>query len=93
MLLHGEDDEDDDDDDGNDGVLRYILCTQSHKVADSILDEVIEHFNLPNPSSHTMVSRFTLPFNRTEYQKMFLGSKARPLHNVNNLTAICEPIV
>jgi hypothetical protein len=35
--------------------------------------------------------------NRNEYQKhkiiMFLGSKVRPVHRADNLTAICEAIV
>jgi hypothetical protein len=33
--------------------------------------------------------------NRNKYQKqkMFLGSRARPVHNADNLTAICKPIV
>jgi hypothetical protein len=30
---------------------------------------------------------------RTEYQKIFLGSRARPLLKADNLTAICELIV
>jgi hypothetical protein len=35
-------------------------------------------------------------FNRNEYQKqkiMFLGNKKLPVRRVDNLTAICEPIV
>jgi hypothetical protein len=34
--------------------------------------------------------------NRNEYQKqkiMFLGSRARPVHSADNLTAVCEPTV
>jgi hypothetical protein len=31
-------------------------------------------------------------FNRNEWQKMFLGSKAQPARNADNLTSICEPI-
>jgi hypothetical protein len=34
--------------------------------------------------------------NRNEYQKekkMFMGNKARPVHETDNLTAIWEPIV
>jgi hypothetical protein len=32
-------------------------------------------------------------YNRNEYHKIFLGSKARPALKADNLTAICEPIV
>jgi hypothetical protein len=31
--------------------------------------------------------------NRNEYQKMFLGSKARPASKSDNLTVIIEPVV
>jgi hypothetical protein len=31
--------------------------------------------------------------NRNEYQEIFLGGKERPACKVDNLTAICEPIV
>jgi hypothetical protein len=56
--------------------LRY--CATSRKVAGSIPDEVFGFFNLPNPSSRTMV----------------LGVKGgRPACKADNLTAICEPIV
>jgi hypothetical protein len=61
----------------------------------SILGEVIEYFfffNFPNPSSRTMDLGFTVS-NRNEYQKMFLGSKARPTREADSLTATCEPIV
>jgi hypothetical protein len=31
--------------------------------------------------------------NKSEYQKMFLASRSRPVRSTDNLTAICEPIV
>jgi hypothetical protein len=30
---------------------------------------------------------------RNEYQKMFVGSRVQLVHEADNLTAICEPIV
>jgi hypothetical protein len=36
---------------------------------------------------------FHLASNRNEYLKVFLGSKARSERKVDNLTAICKPIV
>jgi hypothetical protein len=53
-------------------------------------NEVIEFFNLPNPSSCTMALRLT---HRNEYQKMFLGSRVQLVSKADNLTAICERVV
>jgi hypothetical protein len=34
-----------------------------------------------------------LTYNRNEYQKIFLGDKELPALKVDNLAAICQPIV
>jgi hypothetical protein len=63
-----------------------------HKVAGSILDEVIGFFNWSNPSSRTMALGSTQPL--TEMSTGNLpGGKGRPARGADNLTAICEPIV
>jgi hypothetical protein len=67
----------------------------SRKVASSRPDEVNEFFNLPNPSSRTRPWGL-LSLYRNEYQKQknnVSGSRVRPVHRVDNPTAICEPIV
>jgi hypothetical protein len=57
----------------------------------SIPDEVIGFFNLPNPSSRTMILGSTQPL--TEMSTGNLpGVKERPVRRADNLTAICEPI-
>jgi hypothetical protein len=48
-------------------------------------------FNLPNPSGLTRP--WGLSRNEYQKQKMFLGSKVRPLRMADNLAAIFEPIV
>jgi hypothetical protein len=54
--------------------------------------EIIGFFNWTNPSSRTMVLRSTQPL--TEMSNRNLpGSKRRPAHKADNLTAICEPTV
>jgi hypothetical protein len=46
-------------------------------------------FNLPNPSRCIMALEFTQT-NRNEYQKMFLGSKAKLACKADNLTpSVC----
>jgi hypothetical protein len=53
-------------------------------------------FNLPNPSNHArpwgLLSLYQKIVPETE-KKMFLGSKTQLVHEADNLTAICEPIV
>jgi hypothetical protein len=56
----------------------------------SIPDEVTEFFNLPNPSSHTMTLGFSQSLIEMSTRKCFLVSEVRPVHNADNLTAICE---
>jgi hypothetical protein len=52
----------------------------------------LEFFNLPNPSSRTMVVGSTRP--QTEMSTRNLpGGKGRPVRKADNLTAICEQIV
>jgi hypothetical protein len=49
-------------------------------------------FNLPNSSSRTVALGSTQPV--TEMSSRNLpGGKGRPAHKVENLTAICEPII
>jgi hypothetical protein len=57
----------------------------------SSCDEV-DFFNSPNPSSHTMALGLTQP--QTEMSTRNLpGGKGWLVHEADNLTAICEPII
>jgi hypothetical protein len=68
-------------------ALRY-----KPEVAGSILDEVIEFFNWPNPSSRTMALGLTQPLTEMSTRNL-PGVKGRLASGADNLTAICEPIV
>jgi hypothetical protein len=49
---------------------------------------------LANPSSRTMVLKFTQPLTEVpEYLKIFVGGRAGPVRRADNLTAIFEPTV
>jgi hypothetical protein len=51
-------------------------------------------FNLPNPSSRTMVLGPTQPLTEISTRNLPGGrNKGRPTHKADNITAICEPIV
>jgi hypothetical protein len=52
-------------------------------------EKVIGFFNLPNPSSRTMVLESTQPVST----RILPGGKGWPARKVDNLTAIYEPIV
>jgi hypothetical protein len=54
---------------------------------------VIEIFQFTKSFHPRCVPGFDSASNRNEYQKMFLGSKAKTARDADNLTAICEPIV
>jgi hypothetical protein len=54
-------------------------------------DKVV-FFNLPNPSSHTIVLGLTWPLTEMN-TKNLPGGKGRPTHKADNGTTICEPIV
>jgi hypothetical protein len=60
----------------------------SWKVAASSPNEV-DFFNLPNPSSHTMVLESTQPLTEISTRNL-PGGKGRLVHKAHNLTAICE---
>jgi hypothetical protein len=64
----------------------------SRKFAGSIPDEVIGFFNWPNPSSHTTAAGVDSASNGNEYRES-AGGKGRPARKIDNLAAICEPIV
>jgi hypothetical protein len=49
-------------------------------------------FNLPNPSSRTLALGFAQSLTERVPEDLS-GGKARPAHEADNLTAICEPIV
>jgi hypothetical protein len=49
----------------------------------------VEFFNLPNPSSRTMVLGSTQPLTEISTRNL-PGGKKRPAHKADNLTAICE---
>jgi hypothetical protein len=51
-------------------------------------DEV-DFFNLPNPSSRTMVLGSTQPLTEMSTRNLS-GGKKRPARRADNLTAICE---
>jgi hypothetical protein len=64
----------------------------SRKVAGSFPDKVIRFFNWPNPSNRIMAQMST--HSQTEMSTRNLpGSKERPAHKADNLTAICEATV
>jgi hypothetical protein len=58
------------------------------KVAGLIPDEVIEFFNLPNPSSRAMALESTQPLTEMSTSNIS-GRKGRPACEADNLTAIC----
>jgi hypothetical protein len=72
--------------------LRHYATSTSRKVKGSSLDEVIEFFNLPNPSIRTMVLGPTLPLTAVSTRNI-PGVKRRPARKADNLTAICESII
>jgi hypothetical protein len=61
-----------------------VACSNPH--------EVIEFFNLPNPSTRTMAVGFTQPLEQMSNRDLS-GGKLRPELKAGNLTAICEQIV
>jgi hypothetical protein len=65
----------------------------SWKDAGSIPEEIIVFFDWPNLSKHIMALGVDLVSNRNEYQEFSWGVKGRLARKVENLTAICEPIV
>jgi hypothetical protein len=64
----------------------------SLKIADSIPDEIIRFFNLPNPFSHTMALGSTQPLTQLITRNL-PGGKGRTAPKAENLTAICESIM
>jgi hypothetical protein len=58
----------------------------------SIPDEVIGCFSSPNLSSRTMAHGLTQLLTEMSTGN-HPGGKGRPVHEVDNLTAICEPTV
>jgi hypothetical protein len=70
-------------------LWHYAAC---QKAAGSIPDEVIEFFNLPNPSSRTMGLGSTQPLSEMSTRNL-PGRKGQPARKVDNFTDICEPIV
>jgi hypothetical protein len=73
-------------------LTNNIHYATSRKVEDSIPNEVIGFFNLPNPSNRTMALGSTQPL--TEINTRDLpGGKVRPARKADNLTAIFERTV
>jgi hypothetical protein len=64
---------------------------QAGMVVGLIPDKVIGFFNLPNPSSCTMVLGSTQPLTEISIRNL-PGGKERPVCKAQNLTAICELI-
>jgi hypothetical protein len=64
---------------------------QAGRSRDRIPDEV-DFFNLPNPSSRTMALGSTQPLTEMSTRNIS-GGKGRSACKIDNLTAICEPIV
>jgi hypothetical protein len=61
----------------------------SWKVMGSIPDDITGFFNWPNPYSRTMTLGSTQPLIQKTIRKLS-GSKEKPAHKADNLTAICE---
>jgi hypothetical protein len=59
------------------------------EVAGSIPDVVIGFLNWHNPSSRTMTLGSTKPLTEMSTRNL-PGSKGRPAHKADNLTAVCE---
>jgi hypothetical protein len=57
-----------------------------------VLMRSLDIFNLPNSSSRTMALGSAQPLTEMSTRNL-PGGKGRPARKVNNLTAICEPIV
>jgi hypothetical protein len=70
--------------------LRHYVT--SREVAGLIPDETILFFNLPNPSSRSMVLGSTQPITETSTRNL-PGDKGMPARKADNFAAICEPIV
>jgi hypothetical protein len=69
------------------------LCYKSEgRGFDSIPDEVIGFFNLPNHTSCTMALGSTQPLTEMSTRNL-PGGTGRPAREADNLTVICEPIV
>jgi hypothetical protein len=56
------------------------------------VENVVDFFNLPKPSSYTMSLGSTLPLTEMSTRNL-PGSKKRPARRFDNLAAICEPNV
>jgi hypothetical protein len=69
----------------------YCTMLQAGRSLVRVPDEV-DFFNLPNPSSRTMVLGSTQPLTKMSTRN-FPGDKERPARRVDNLTAICKPNV
>jgi hypothetical protein len=68
---------------------------QAREVTGSISDEVIGFFNLPNPSSRTMVLRPTKRIAKISTKKLHGGKgwmADRPTRSPDNITTICKSI-
>jgi hypothetical protein len=63
-----------------------------YAIADSIPDEVIEFFSLPNPSSSTMALGSTQPLTEMSTRNL-PGGKGWPARKADNLTIIYQPTV
>jgi hypothetical protein len=61
-------------------------------VQSSIPNEVTGYYSLPDPSSRTMVLGSTEPLTGMSTRNI-PGSKGRPGHKADNLTAVFEPNV
>jgi hypothetical protein len=59
-------------------------------IAGSIRNEVIEFFNIPNPSSRTMALDLTQPLLGMS-SRNFRKDEGRRVLRADNLIAICEP--
>jgi hypothetical protein len=70
--------------------VRYYA--KNRKVACSIPDDVTGFSNRPNPSSRTTSLGSTQPLTEISTRNIPWG-KGLPARKVDNLTAICEPIV
>jgi hypothetical protein len=72
-------------------VVGWGTTLQAGRSRDRIPDEV-DVFNLPNPSSRTMVLGSTQPLTEMSTRNI-PGGEGRSAHKADNLTAISEPTV
>jgi hypothetical protein len=73
-------------------IVGWGTMQQAWKLRDPFPMRSLDFFNWPNPSSRTMALGSTQPPTWMNTRNL-PGGKGRPERKVDNLTAMCEPIV